>query len=99
MTVTAEIIRQWQRTGQALELIDIREVEPQGEERIPGAAWVHVNQLEPFMHTLTESTLAVLICAVGIRSELHAEALRIDGHKNIFSLEGGSSCMLQPLMN
>jgi len=94
-------IREWQRIGPAPILIDIREIEPRKEEKIPGALWMHINQLDVFMqtHTVTESTPIILICSLGIRSQLHAEALRITKHKNTYSMEGGAACMLQPSMN
>ncbi len=99
--VNVDTVREWLHTGREPILIDIREIEPKREELFPGAKWVHIDQLDEFLQTVPQTDIKpiVLICSVGLRSNLHAEVMRQDGYKNIYSMEGGSACIVQATMN
>jgi rhodanese-related sulfurtransferase len=78
-------------SGEAFELIDIREDHEWNAGRAAGARHLGKGIIERDIETVVPDKDAklVLYCGGGYRSALAAEALQKMGYKNVMSLDGG----------
>ncbi len=89
--VTAEQVQIW-RKNPSVRLIDVRSIDEYAHGHVAGAEWIPVERIGdaalsavPFRPDET----VVFICRTGHRSMDACIALRSNGHRGVFSLQGG----------
>jgi rhodanese-related sulfurtransferase len=90
-TSPQELYNRW-KSGEGIDLIDVRAPIAFNEGHVPFARWVSFDQLKGEVAgagSASEKPLYV-ICQIGKRSEDACKVLAESGHKNVFTVEGGT---------
>ena len=77
------------RTGEPVQLLDVREAHEWAVDRIPGARHAPMSQLEGALSGLDPARDTVLYCRSGVRSQEAGRRLLAAGFPRVFSLAGG----------
>jgi rhodanese-related sulfurtransferase len=73
--------------GEALNIIDVREVEEVAAGKIPGAVNIPLGLLEFRLHELDKAKEYIIVCRSGGRSAHAAQFLKSHGY-NVFNMTG-----------
>jgi rhodanese-related sulfurtransferase len=89
--LTIAQLKEWQGTGKAFTLIDVREPSDYAEGFIEGAVSIPRGLLELALDDVVvdQDTTVVLYCGGGSRSALAADTAQQMGYSNVLSLAGG----------
>ncbi|MEZ6055202.1 MAG: rhodanese-like domain-containing protein [Planctomycetaceae bacterium] len=84
-------VRQKQTSGEAFQLIDVREESEFAKGHLPGAIHLGKGVIERDIEkTIPDpATPLILYCGGGFRSALAADALQKMGYTNVISMDGG----------
>ena len=92
MEITAAEVKRRQDAGEALHLIDVREVKEHQTSNIAGAELIPMNtvpQRLQYLETLADGAPVVVFCHHGMRSLNVVSWLRQQGVANCVSMSGG----------
>jgi rhodanese-related sulfurtransferase len=86
--LTAKEVETLLNNGEALNIIDVREVEEVAAGKIPGAVNIPLGLLEFRMHELDKAKEYIVVCRSGGRSARAAQFLESHGF-NVINMTGG----------
>ncbi|UII54454.1 rhodanese-like domain-containing protein [Cytobacillus spongiae] len=84
---TTEVLNAIQN-GEAIHIVDVREVDEVSAGKIPGAFHIPLGLLEFRMHELDKNTEYTIACRSGARSSRATQFLEYQGYK-VTNMEGG----------
>jgi len=89
--LTIPQLKEWQASGKAFTLIDVREPSDYAEGHIDGAVSIPRGLLELALDdvVMDQDATVVLYCGGGSRSALAADTAQQMGYSNVLSLAGG----------
>ncbi len=88
-SMTADELEQAKFDGEAIQIIDIREVHEKQGPGLPHALNIPASELPAKLHTLDPSGVFVIACSNGLRSEASLALLANAGFANVRHLAGG----------
>jgi rhodanese-related sulfurtransferase len=87
--VSADILDEWKRDGQAFRLVDVRSPAETAQGIIPGAELMPLHLVPLRKDELRSADPVVIYCRTGARSAQACAFLAQQGHDNVHNLAGG----------
>jgi rhodanese-related sulfurtransferase len=87
--VSADILDEWKRDGQAFRLVDVRSPAETAQGIIPGAELMPLHLVPLRKDELRSVDPVVIYCRTGARSAQACAFLAQQGHDNVHNLAGG----------
>lgn len=79
------------RSGQPLQIIDVRQPDEFAYGHIPGAKLIPLGELSKRMQEIDKNTDSVMVCRSGGRSSMASDLLQQAGYNKVHNLMGGMS--------